>query len=214
LKNIVIIDYHLGNLFSVIQAFRHLGIEPIVSSSREDIQNAHGLVLPGVGSFDQAMKNIKELGIDKIIVEKVRNGCPLFGICLGLQLLFEVSEEGEQCDGLGILSGKVIKLDNLKSNNSRIPHMNWAKIKTKELTKSNNSPININQQDKYFYFVHSYYVEPEDQNIILTQTKYGNGLFTSSVLIDNVFACQFHPEKSSEEGLEIFNNWLNINKLI
>ncbi len=200
---IVIIDYGMGNLKSVYNAFRSLDIDCKISSSPEDIYNAKGVVLPGVGAFPICMENLKKLNLIDPIKEVVLKK-PFLGICLGLQLLFEESDEFGPVKGLGVLPGKVKRFpDNISFEGERlkVPHMGWSEIKKVKDTKI----LEDIKDNSFFYFVHSYYVETEE-SIVATKTFYGID-FTSSIAVDNLFACQFHPEKSQSLGLKILKNF-------
>jgi glutamine amidotransferase len=213
-KKVVIIDYQLGNLFSVKQACDTIGINATISSDREDVLNADALILPGVGAFIEAINNLKSFGLDTAIQEKVKNGTPIFGICLGLQLLFTESEEFGAGNGLDLISGVIKRFpENFEKRKIKVPHIawntiyksdqNWDKIALKEL-----------KNNDFMYFIHSYYVKPSDNSCVLTKTNYDGIEFCSSILKDNIFATQFHPEKSAEKGISIYKNWALINNLL
>lgn len=200
---IAIIDYGMGNLMSVEKALLALGFQSVITNNPKEIEKAAMLILPGVGSFGSAMNNLKKLNLIEPIKSFIRSGRPYLGICLGLQLLFEESTEDGKHKGFGILKGKVIKFKFSKEERLSITHMGWNTIEIKkENTFLNNKPM--------FYFVHSYFVEPTDTNIILTTTNYGIE-FTSSILQDNIFATQFHPEKSGQSGLNILKSFIEQN---
>lgn len=198
---IAVIDYGMGNLKSVQKGFEKVGFDAVVSSEQEVIENASHLVLPGVGAFKDCMHNLEEKGLVEPVLKGIEKGKPFLGICLGLQLLFEKSEEFGAHKGLGLIKGKVARFP---KSELKVPHMGWNSIK-----KKSDTPL-LKQIDdnSYFYFVHSYYVIPED-NVTATSTEYGFE-FTSSIIKDNIFACQFHPEKSQKDGLKIlkaFGEW-------
>ena len=201
---ITIIDYGMGNLRSVQKAFEHIGKKAIITSNRKKILKSSLVVLPGVGSFSAAMINLKKLNLIETVKNIIADGKPFLGLCLGLQLLFEKSEEGN-CRGLGILKGEVKKFPSNKK--LKVPHMGWndirLKAKDERLKVFKGIPDN-----SYFYFVHSYYVEPQDNRIIATTTNYGIN-FTSSVFHKNIFATQFHPEKSQKNGLKLLKNYVD-----
>ncbi|MCK4906121.1 MAG: imidazole glycerol phosphate synthase subunit HisH [Spirochaetes bacterium] len=196
---IAIIDYGMGNLRSVAKALEKMGLKTIITDSPQDVKKAKGLILPGVGAFGKAVENIKNLKLDKAILGFIDSGRPFLGICLGLQLLFEDSDEdGHSVKGLGLFKGKVRKF----KHDLKIPHMGWNQVeKTKDTTL-----LNEVETGDYFYFVHSYYVVPEDKTLIATNTSYGY-TFASSIAKENVFACQFHPEKSQRKGLSIISQF-------
>jgi len=196
---IAIIDYGMGNLRSVEKGFEKVGAKVIVTRDIAEIRRATGVVLPGVGAFKDCMDNLKKFNLVEIVKESVLvEQKPFLGICLGLQLLFSHSEEGAGSEGLGIFEGKVKKFE----GDLKIPHMGWNQVSIKK-----DNPLFVGIEDEtYFYFVHSYYVAPEDENIVLTETNYG-GVFVSSVWRNNIFATQFHPEKSQDSGLKILENF-------
>ena len=207
---IAIIDYQMSNMFSIKNALNALGFESEITSSRSKILSCDGAILPGVGSFPEAMKHIKSLNLDESINGFINTGKPFMGICLGYQLLFEKSEEVENTYGLGIMSGEVKKIPK-KNKETKVPHVGWNNVKRNTLLNGvqNIGPLKAFNDDDYFYFVHSYYVHPGNDNDIYTTTEYGGNEFCSSVLKENVFACQFHPEKSGENGLQILNRMFN-----
>lgn len=214
IKKVVIIDYQLGNLFSVQQACETVGINSSISSVKNDILTADALILPGVGAFNEAMNNLKKLEIDIAIKEKVRNGTPIFGICLGQQLLFTESEEFGAGNGLDLIKGVIKKFpDTFNGRKIKVPHIAWNTIyKLKqnwELTE-----LNELHQNDFMYFIHSYFVKPVDDTCILTLTNYDGIEFCSSIKNNNIFATQFHPEKSADKGVSIYKNWAYINNLI
>ena len=214
LKKVAIIDYQLGNLFSVKQACDVVGINSKISSNCNDIHNADALILPGVGAFIEAMKNLKKFGLESTIQDKVNSGTPIFGICLGQQLLFTESEEFGAGKGLDLISG-VIKRFPLRIDDRKIkvPHIAWNTI-FKYKQDWDNSPLkNLNNND-FMYFIHSYIAVPEDDSCVLTNTNYDNIEFCSSVLKNNIFSTQFHPEKSADKGISIYKNWALINNLL
>ena len=212
-KNIIIIDYHLGNLYSVKNAFQELDLDITISSNEEIIRNADALILPGVGAFKEAMNNLEKFNLINIIKKFILSGKPFMGVCLGLQLLFEESNEFENSKGLGIIKGKVSKLKFDPVKNIKIPHIGWNSIYKKGINDWNNTPLQNLNNGTDMYFVHSYHVKPLDENIILSYTNYNDLIFASSIKKDNIFACQFHPEKSAKKGLEIYSNWIKIHNL-
>jgi glutamine amidotransferase len=214
MKNVIIIDYQLGNLYSVKQACDTVGINAKISCEIDDILNADALILPGVGAFNEAMSNLKKLNLDEAIIQKVKSGVPIFGICLGLQLLFTESEEFGAGKGLDLISGVIKRFPELYQNRKiRVPQIAWNTIYNhgQDWEKTALKEIKNNE---FMYFIHSYYVEPQDKNNILTQTNYDGVEFCSSVNYQNIFATQFHPEKSSDKGISIYKNWALIYNLI
>lgn len=205
---IAIVDYGMGNLESVSKALKHLGFDVIVTSSVDEIKSSDGVVLPGVGAFPDCMANLEKLGLIEIVKYSAINK-PFLGICLGLQLLFEESEEFGSHAGLSIFKGRVKRFKDdmiVEGERLKIPHMGWNSIKIKK-----NTPFLDGIDDgSYFYFVHSYYVETED-SLVATETFYGVN-FASSIAKDNLFACQFHPEKSQRLGLKLLENFGLITK--
>ena len=214
MKNVIIIDYKLGNLFSVKQACDSIGINAKISSLKEDLINADALILPGVGAFNEAMNNLKSLELDSIIISKVRSGIPIFGICLGLQLLFTESEEFGTGKGLDLISGVIKRFPDLYENRKiRVPQIAWNTIyKLKQ--NWDQTPLKEIINNEFMYFIHSYYVEPTDKSCILTLTNYDDIEYCSGINLKNIFATQFHPEKSSEKGISIYKNWALTNNLI
>ncbi len=202
---IAIIDYDAGNLKSVEKALAYIGEESVITGEREEILKADKVILPGVGSFGDAMANLKRLGLDDVIREVAANGTPFLGICLGLQLLFESSEETPGVEGLGILKGKVLRIPDKEG--LKIPHIGWNSLKL-----SNNGRLFQGMTgEPYVYFVHSYYLQAEDPAIVKATTDYSTCIH-ASVEQGNVFACQFHPEKSSAVGLQILKNFAAIQR--
>lgn len=191
--SIVIIDYGAGNLKSIANMLKYVNADFKISSDAFDIKNAKKLIFPGQGHFSQAVNNLEKKGLIDVIKNQISEGKPFLGICLGLQVLFEKSEEAPEASGLGILKGTVKKY-----TKGKIPQIGWNKIKT---TENNSFLIN-----DYFYFVNSYYVCPEDKNVISSTTNYHID-FCSSIEKDNLIAVQFHPEKSAKAGLSFFKSW-------
>ncbi len=193
---LAIVDYGMGNLRSVQKGFAKVGMEAAVVNTPEDIGRASAVVLPGVGAFRDCMRNLEELGLAGPIIRSIESGKPFLGICLGLQLLFSESHEFGVHKGLGVFKGKVLRFPG--NSGLKVPHMGWNTINIK-----NRPPVLSGVPDgSSFYFVHSYYVAPEDQSIVAATTEYGIE-YTSMVWKDNIFAVQFHPEKSQSMGLEI-----------
>lgn len=202
---VAIIDYDAGNIKSVEKAIDYLGEEAVITRDRDTILGADRVILPGVGAFGDAMDKLRTYGLDKVIQEVVGQNTPFLGICLGLQLLFESSEESEGVEGLGILKGKVIRLP--EESDLKIPHIGWNSLKYPNPGRLFTGIA----EDSYVYFVHSYYLQAKDPSIVTATTEYGT-LIHASVEQGNVFACQFHPEKSSEVGMQILKNFLTISK--
>lgn len=200
---IAIIDYDAGNIKSVEKALLSLGEEPVITRDREQILNADKVILPGVGAFGDAMQKLKEYGMDKVIHEVVAKGTPLLGICLGLQLLFERSDEAPGVEGLGVLNGEILRIPDMEG--LKIPHMGWNSLRL-----INDGRLFRGLDDEsYVYFVHSYYLKAADERIVKATTEYST-LIHAAVEQGNVFACQFHPEKSSDTGLHILKNFVEL----
>ncbi|MQG39206.1 MAG: imidazole glycerol phosphate synthase subunit HisH [SAR202 cluster bacterium] len=200
MPNIAVVNYGGGNTRSVTLALERFGATPILATNQTHIENADGLVFPGQGANDPSMRNLRKSKLVEPILRFVETGKPFLGVCLGLQLLFENSEEGTE-PGLGIFKGTVKKLP----NNLKIPHMGWNMV---NFEKTNKSIFELPNND-YFYFVHSYYVAPSDNSLICGKTEYGLE-FCSAVAYKNIFAVQFHPERSGEVGLQIYKNFVSI----
>ena len=201
MAKIGLIDYGMGNLFSVQQAFKRVNQPLDIIRNIKSISSCDALILPGVGAFDPAMNNLKKTDLIPSITNWVNNGKPLIGICLGLQLLFETSDEGNS-KGLGVIKGHIRKLPQEK--NERIPHIGWSPI-----YKTNECPILENYTDSnWMYFVHSYSACPFEQKNIVATTKFGETNVSSIVWHKNTGACQFHPEKSGIAGQKLIFNWL------
>lgn len=209
---IVVVDYELGNLASIVNALKKLEIPSRISGDPNMIKKAKALILPGVGAAGEGMKNLKNTGLDKVITKEIQNSKPILGICLGMQLLFERSEEGDvEC--LGILKGVVKKF----CIERKIPQIGWNEVKVKsqkpapsevEGLKVKSLVKNI-PDESYFYFINSYYCEPEDKSIVVGISKYGEE-FASIVVKDNIVTTQFHPEKSGKVGLQFLKNWSSL----
>ena len=201
---ITIVDYGMGNLRSVQKAFELYYSKVRISSSFEDILTSDKIVLPGVGAFGVAMQELKKRGLTDAILDSIKKNKPFLGICLGLQLLFSESEEGGKTAGLGVLKGTVKRFQDRQD--LKIPHMGWNTIKSKIKNKKSKILDGV-KDESYMYFVHSYYVEPEDRSVVLCETEYGD-VFTSGICRDNICAFQFHPEKSQSVGLRIIRNFV------
>ncbi|MCI9620622.1 MAG: imidazole glycerol phosphate synthase subunit HisH [Dorea sp.] len=200
---IAILDYDAGNIKSVEKAVQLLGQEVTITRDRREVLNADKVILPGVGAFGDAMGKIRQYGLYEVIHEVVEQGTPFLGICLGLQLLFERSEESPGVEGLGILKGEILRIP--ETPGLKIPHMGWNSLEFR-----NNGRLFENlPEESYVYFVHSYYLRAADEKIVTAVTEYGTQIH-ASVEQGNVFACQFHPEKSSDAGIQILKNFVAI----
>lgn len=200
---LVIVDYDAGNLRSVEKAFRYIGEETLISRDRDEILAADKVVLPGVGSFGEAMEKLKSYHLVNTIYDVVEKKTPFLGICLGLQLLFQESEESKGVAGLGILDGKILKLPDTKG--LKIPNIAWNSL---DLCHDGKLFRNI-PEEAFVYFVHSYYLHAKEESIVKATIDYGTTVH-ASIEKDNVFACQFHPEKSGNTGLQILKNFADL----
>ena len=199
---IAIIDYDAGNLKSVEKALQFLGVEAKITSDAEEILGADKIILPGVGAFGDAMEKLNKSGLSEVIREAVRRKIPLLGICLGLQLLFEASEETPGVDGLSVLKGKIVRIPDKEG--FKVPHIGWNSLKINPESKL----FAGIPEDSYVYFVHSYYLAAEEP-IVAATTDYVVDIH-AAVEKENVFACQFHPEKSGEIGLKLLKNFADM----
>ena len=202
---IVIIDYGMGNLRSVSRAFETQGFAVKVTNEPADINSAGGLVLPGVGAFGDCLRNLEEKGLIQHIKDFIGSGRPFLGICLGFQALFDYSEESPGVEGLSIYEGEVIRFPDLSAEKLKVPQMGWNQIEfDADIPVLEGIP-----QKSWFYFVHSYYVRPRSNGLRVVTANYGID-FAAAVQSENVFACQFHPEKSGEMGLRIIKNFARL----
>ena len=202
---IAIIDYDAGNIQSVYKALKYVGCDCIVTKDKNEIMNAQGAILPGVGSFGNSMENMNKNGLTETVREFIETKKPFLGICLGLQLLFPESEESPNVQGIDIFKGTVTKIPD--GNGLKIPHMGWNSIK---LLKKDGIFKGI-KDNSYVYFVHSYYLNAENKDIVAAQTQYGVTI-DAAISYENVTATQFHPEKSGEVGLQMLRNFADMCK--
>ena len=200
---VAIIDYDAGNIGSVEKAVRLLGSDAVLTDDRDQLLSADHVILPGVGAFGDAMAKIRERNLEPVIREIVTKGTPFFGICLGLQLMFESSEESPGVKGLSLLPGKILRLP--EGEGRKIPHMGWNDL---AFPKPSRLFAGI-PEGSFVYFVHSYYLKAGDEGIVAATTQYGANIH-AAVESGNIFACQFHPEKSSSVGLGILRNFLEV----
>lgn len=197
---IVIVDYGMGNLRSVQKGFEQVGAKAVISREPDVVAKATKLVLPGVGAFPDAITELNSRGLTQPVLDVIEAGRPFLGICLGLQLLFESGTEGGEHQGLGVLPGKVVRFD--LPQGFKVPHMGWNRL---ELRKKSRLTAGLSDEP-FMYFVHSYYAAPRDPAIVAAEAEYHRP-FTAAIERDNVFACQFHPEKSQRDGLQILRNF-------
>ena len=198
---IAIIDYGMGNLRSVTNALARLGANAVVTRDKSTIEKSGAIILPGVGAFGKCIENLEKYELLSFIKETILSGKQYFGICLGMQVLFESSEEAPGVAGMGIIKGTVPRF----TAGLKVPHMGWNSI---EIVKTSKILQGIGNGE-YFYFVHSYYCRPIEEGVVATRTEYGSN-FVSSIEKENIFACQFHPEKSQSIGLKLLQNFINL----
>ncbi len=207
---IALIDYGVGNLYSVEKALAAVGGKVLVTSNAADLKRADKLVLPGVGAFGDCMKNLEATGLIPTIIEQIFMKKPILGICVGLQILFEKSEESPEIKGLGVFKGEVKKI---RAGGLKIPHMGWNSVKVgrKNYLVKFGAPKLLAGLSKtpYFYFVHSYHAVPSNENLVTATTDYGEDV-TAAVELGNIFATQFHPEKSGDVGLQVLKNFVEL----
>lgn len=202
---IAVIDYDAGNIKSVEKALQSLGEDTVITRDKETILSANGVILPGVGAFGDAMGKLRDYGLVPVIRECVDKGVPFLGICLGLQLMFECSEECPGVEGLSLLPGKIVRLPS--DDGLKIPHIGWNNLHFPNAGRL----FQGLPQDSYVYFVHSYYLQADEPEIVKATTEYGVQIH-AAVEKNNLFACQFHPEKSSEVGMQILRNFIKVIK--
>ena len=207
--DVAIIDFGMGNLFSVKNACEYVGLDAHITQDPKVVQSATGVLLPGVGAFGDAIRVLEKCGMIEAILKSIDQGKPFMGICLGLQLLFEESEEFGHHQGLGILKGTVCKFDKPRegSRQLKIPQVQWNKIEPVSSNNWESTPLSGVPFNSYMYFIHSYRVIPSQPDSVLSETEYGNIRFCSSVQKGSLFACQFHPERSGTLGLQIYKSF-------
>lgn len=209
---VAVIDYGMGNLFSVKRACEQAGLYAVITADKSIIMNSDGVILPGVGAFGDAMESLEKKDIISPLKDFVKGGKPLMAICLGMQLLMSESEEFGHHKGLNIIEGSVVgfPVKNKEGGKIKVPHVGWNKIlqpSSEDLTYWNASPLKNIMNGEFMYFVHSYYVVPLDKKSVLSTTTYEETQFCSSICRHNVFACQYHPEKSAANGIKIYKDW-------
>lgn len=210
---IAIVDYGMGNLFSIKNACESVGLEAMITHRKEEIINAHGVILPGVGAFETAMQALKAADLIEVLRETADSGKPLIGICLGMQLLMSESFEFGRHPGLGLLEGSVVRLENrsgVAEKILKVPHVGWSRIYPPESRSWESSLLEGIDENAFMYFVHSYYVRPLNPDVFVSMTRYGLNKFCSSLAYKNIFACQFHPERSGARGLVMYRNLYNL----
>lgn len=206
---VAIIDYGLGNLYSVARACTHVGLNAVITSSPREVLASDAVVLPGVGAMPDAMRALDEAGLSDALRATAERGTPLFGVCLGMQLLMRTSTEFGVHDGLGLIEGTVIQLSGVHEDGSRIkvPHIGWnglSRSPNAGLDPWLNTPLAALRDGTHMYFVHSYVVVPTSPDVVIATSKYGDRTFCSAIAADNIFATQFHPERSGPAGLEVY----------
>lgn len=213
LRSVSIVDYDAGNLFSVEHACKSVGVAPIIISKPEDIYRADALILPGVGAFGDAMKNLRKLDLVQPLKEFAASGKPFMGICLGMQLLFSRSEEFGEHEGLNLIDGDVVKFQNVNEygQKNKIPQIGWNQITypSKFGESWRDTPLEQITDGEFMYFIHSFHAKPRNSENVLAVTEYGGLTYCSAVIKENIFATQFHPEKSAVEGMKIYRYWAN-----
>lgn len=203
---IVLIDYGVGNLYSVEKAVAFVGGDVKISSDATDIKRAEKIILPGVGAFGDCMKNLEATGLIPTIKQEISSGKPILGICVGMQILFAGSEESPCVDGLKIFGGHVRKI---RAGDLKIPHMGWNAVSIRNAQCAMSNLFKGIKDNSYFYFVHSYHAAPDNKNIIAATTAYGEEV-TAAIAFENIFATQFHPEKSGDVGLQVLKNFVEL----
>jgi len=201
--DVAIINYEMGNLRSIQSACKYVGLNSIITNKEKIINNSKCILLPGVGAFSQAMKNIKKLNLENIIKNFNKSGKLIFGVCLGMQLLFDESNEIKKTKGLGLIKGKVENLNKKKSDKNNLINIGWEKISVK---KKKGTCLNYSLNNKSFYFIHKYCCKPKNKDIIIANSRFNNVIFCSAIKSKNIEAYQFHPEKSGISGLKIYKN--------
>ena len=201
---IAVIDYGVGNLFSLVSSLRAVGADAVVTRDEEVIRSAKKLILPGVGAFEDARRKLSEGGLDKLIIKEVEGGKPIMGICLGMQLLFEKSYEYGEHKGLGFLKGDIVPMKGVIPEDLKVPHIGWNGL----IFKKDSKLFKYIKNGDFVYFVHSFYAEGVGDALLAT-SEYGKEL-TAAVALDNVYGCQFHPEKSGDVGLNILRGFKDL----
>ena len=203
---IAVIDYGVGNLFSLLSSLNYVGLDTKLTNNVEEIKSAKGIILPGVGAFRDAVSNLEKYGLKDILIDEAKNGKPFLGICLGMQMLFEKSYEYGEYEGLGLINGTVEEIKKYISKNSdlKIPHMGWNSLIINDSFKDDKILKDVNDNE-YVYYVHSYFAKTDMKNIV-AYSEYGTKI-PGIVKNENVYGMQFHPEKSGDTGLKLLKNW-------
>ena len=203
---IAVIDYGVGNLFSLLSSLKYVGLDTKLTNDIEEIKNANGIILPGVGAFRDAVGNLEKYGLKETLINEAKNGKPFLGICLGMQMLFEKSYEYGEYEGLGLINGTVEEIKKYIPENSdlKIPHMGWNSLAINDGFKDDKILKNVDNNE-YVYYVHSYFAKTDMKNIV-TYSEYGTKI-PGIVKNENVYGMQFHPEKSGDTGLKLLKNW-------
>lgn len=211
MPKVAIVDYGMGNIFSIQNACKKVGLNAVATNSKQDLVLSDAVILPGVGAFGDAMKMLDKLNLIEFLQDISLLPKPFIGICLGMQLLTEESYEFGRHKGLGIIKGRTVRFNDVvdaQGQRLKVPHVGWNRIykikRNSERDLWNSSFLNGCYDGDFMYFVHSYYTEIQDSNIVLSKTQYGNLTFCSSLQMGNIFACQFHPERSGEKGMQIY----------
>ena len=210
MTTIAIIDYEVGNIRSIFSAFEKVGAKPKLTRDRQEIMGANGVVLPGVGAYSHGMDKLREYGLDNVVKDFAATGKPVLGICLGMQLLLSESEEFGRTEGLGLIPGSVKKLNLLDPKVQKLPHVSWSELQVPKGMSWDGTILEGLAYDEDMYFVHSFMAVPESESHVISLTSYSDSLFCSSVKNGHVYGCQFHPEKSADEGLKIISNFIRI----
>jgi len=208
---IAIVDYGVGNLYSLIRAFEFFGVKTIITEDTKELKEADAIILPGVGSFEAGMRGLKIRGLIETIKKIAENNKPILGICLGAQLMLSEGHEFGIFKGLDIIKGRVVHFPIL-DNNEKVPHIGWNTIFSKKESCWDNSILRAFDKEDRLYFVHSYILEPESKENVFALTEYGGQTFCSVIKKRNIYGCQFHPEKSGEVGLKLIKNFINLIK--
>jgi imidazole glycerol-phosphate synthase subunit HisH len=206
---IAVIDYGIGNVRSIVNAFQNQGANVLLTRDREKILASDGLVLPGVGAFSHGMESLRKYKLVQVIKDYIDSGRPFIGICLGMQMLFDNSEEFGLSSGLGLIAGSVIKLPIKEDNNQKLPHVSWNELKIGEV-KWEETILDKVKEGSDMYFVHSFIANPVERSHILSMTEYSGYNLCSTVKKNNIYGCQFHPEKSGKVGLHIIKNFVRM----